>query len=330
MSDPVPVRISELPALTTLNVSDLFAAVQAGATSQFSFDSLAEQTSAENSDEYLVIRANQFYRIAATNFPVRQFLGSLSFIPGNVQNPSQAFPALCLTNFDGATVINATNWPDLTPWLRGQQVIYLEGQIGEVTQFPGTVAGSVITLDDTTANNNLLAALDEDRIALGGTFTTWRTIDIDGTTYDITALNVTTREITVSGSPTTGTQNAIFYPHRISTSTTTARVHSWRGRSPIGAGTSELVSGFFRRDRLQGHRHFVTNGSNIESSLINYGNTVGAGGANIARSNIASGTQLEIRDPNADGINGTPRTGATTHGPDVGVHIYQYGGRYIP
>lgn len=291
---------------------------------------LTAVTSVDDADDLVIVAGGNTRRADASLLRSIAFvIGEYRYIGGNVRAFSTSFPNMCLTNFDLSISINDTNWPDYVPWLRSQQNIYLEGKTGQTNSFSGTIAASVITLDNNTANNAILAILEQDQLAFG-TFSNWRTVDIDGTTYDITALDVTARTITVSGAPTTGVQSAAFYPHRVAGSTTTARLHSMSGYTMRGTGTSELVSGFFRRDRLQGHRHFVTNGSNVESSLINYGNTVGAGGVNIARSNVASGTQFEIRDPNTDGINGTPRTGSDTHGPDVGVHIYQYGGRYIP
>ena len=259
-------------------------------------------------------------------------VGDVSMRMGNAVAPSAAFPRFCMTNFTDPTALSTTNWPLLVPYLRDQTAVYLEGLTGEVSAFPGTVAASVITLDDTTANNAILAALDEDRLANGGSFTDWRTVDIDGTTYVITALDTGTRAITVTGTPTVGAQNATFYPHRIAGSTTTARLHSWVGRSPIGAGTAESVSGLLRRDRVQGWQIGSTFSAtdyygeiieDVGSIFVN----AGSGSGRPSYRNASQGSSARLTAFN-DGTNGQPRLGADTHGPDSSLHMYVYGGSY--
>ena len=329
MSDPIPVRISQLPATTAINDGDDIVLVQSGATVRTTLASIDFQTSPADGDDYLILRSNRLFKIDSSNLPVRGFVGQLLYIPGNVQNPSTNFPNVCLTNFENSVGISETNYPDLVPWLRGQQVIYLEGQTGQVSQFPCTVAGSEITLSTTTANDNLLAALNEDSQSFGGVFVNWRTVDIDGTTFIITGINTGTRVITVTGSPSTGSQNAIFYPHRIAGSTTSARIFSYRGRSPVGAGIEETISGLTRRDQLQGHWHSINRAAGDTVTLLEQFNAGGgsanviAGGAGVSVGNV------QIVSPMSDGVNGTPRVGSTTHGRDFGAHIYMYGGRYV-
>lgn len=325
MSDPIPVRISQLPSTNTFNDSDDIVLVQSGATVRTALANITTQTAPVNGDDYLVIRSNQLFKIDAANLPVRAFTGQIISIMGNVQNPSTAFPNFCMTNFEGSTSISETNWSVLVPYLRGQQLIYLEGQTGAVSQFSGTVAGSELTLDTNTANDDLLAALDEDLAAFGGVFTSWRTVDINGTTFDITAIDSATRVITVSGSPSVGVQNAIFYPHRIAGSTTTARLISWRGRSPVGTGTTQTISGLLRRDRMQGHYHQSAWSRGSGSTLA-----IRAGANNADITTIGNDTEFQVREPETDTVNGAPRTGIDTHGPDFATHMYIYGGTYSP
>lgn len=320
MSDPV--RISQLLSVNTLNNTDDLVIVQAGNTRRVAVDNLTLQTASDLDDEYLIIRANQLYRLATPDLPVRLPTGQYVFQGGNYAAPTEAFPFFCLTNFEDSTSVSDANYPDYVSWLRAQTAAYRDGFVDQVSSYSGSVTGSVLTLDNNTANNAILAALNEDQLAFG-TFSSWRTVDIDGTTFAITALNTTARTITVTGSPSTGTQNATFYPHRIAGSTTTARLISLVGRTPIGAGSGGVISGLLRRDRFQGHYH-----------AFRY-QSVGrdGGGGDVAdqpqiAGNLAGGAK--IFGPTSDGISGAPRTGPDTHGPDFGSHIYQFVGRYVP
>ena len=321
MSDLVPVKISELSQTTTLSISDIIDVVRGVNNLRLQLQDLTLRSDVQTTDEILTIRSGD---IARASFPVveAKFVGEIFSIIGNARVPSSSFPAFCMTNFSGSTTINITNFIELVPLLRDQTAVYLEGQTGQVSAFAGTVSGSVITLTDTTANNAILAALEEDRLANGGSFTDWRTGDIDGTTFALSGLNVSTRAITVTGTPTTGAQNITFYPHRIAGSTTTARVHSWIGRSLIGPGTGETISGLLRRDRFQGHWH-----------RFRQQNSSAAVGQDYLRNDRTFDTPNVTQDNNVvdavtDGVNGTPRTGSDTHGPDVSAHMYLYGGQY--
>ena len=241
--------------------------------------------------------------------------------------PTAFHPRFCLTDFAGARTLDQSNWPDLVPWLRQQRVIYLEGQTGEVVDFSGTVSGSTLTLDDTPAANALLAALVEDQLAFGS-FTDWRSVDVGDITYEITAIDAAVRAITVAGTPAAGSVNATLYPHRIAGSSSTARMHSWRGRSPVGAGTDQVIGGLMRRDRFQGHWHTVKRqGTDGE---LRFGNEFGSGSDGLGSGvNVAGNASYEARDIVPDDENDDPRTGPDTHGPDVGVHLYLHAGRYV-
>ncbi len=260
---------------------------------------------------------------------------------GNVVPPSpfdksdaSAFhPRLCLTDFAGSKIVNDANWPDLVPWLRYQRVVYLEGQAGEVASFAGSVSGATFTLAGTPVNNDLIAALAEDQLAFDS-FTDWRSVDIGGVTYEITAVDPLTPSITVAGTPATDATEVTIYPHRVAGSTATARVHSWRGRLPVGAGTEETISGLMRRDRFQGHHTRLEAGS-YGSGAPDYrvktvADTTPGGAIGLLRDSNGSDGANTVRatDPFSDGVNGDPRTGLDTHGPDVGTHLYLHAGRY--
>jgi hypothetical protein len=183
-----------------------------------------------------------------------------------------------------------------------------------------------VTLDSNTQNNALLAVLVENAAAFSDDYDSVGTLN-DGTTdYAITDVDSITREITVTGSPGAGPYE--FYPHRIAGSTTTARVQSWRGRSPVGANGAEggTVSGYVRRDEFQGHaiETYFTDDARWHASTPFRG---GASGTNRYVMNEANAPAGQRPRPADDGLgNGTPRTGTTTHSPDVPVHAYMAGG----
>lgn len=330
MSDQV--RISELTGVTQFNDSDDIVLVQGGQTVRISLADVTTQTAHQNDDNYLIIRSNQLYQIDSTDLPVSGIVGELRIVPGNVQSVSQTFPLLCLTNFEGIITVNSTNWPDLVPWLRSQQAIYLEGQTGQTSAYTSNIAGSVITLNDNTANNALMAALQEDLLATGNVFTDWRTVNVQGVIFEITAIDVPTRAITVNGTPSSGAQSIIVNPYQIASSTTSARVHDMRGKSFAGTGLTDTISGLMRRDAFQGHRHDVITPDDVSRSEVGAKNASGAIQTTYSLGDTSAliGNGLRISDPRTDTINGDPRTGDTTHGPDIGGHIYLFGGRYVP
>ena len=258
-------------------------------------------------------------------------VGRVEEFIGNARATTVDFPYLCMTNFSGSKALAVANYEDLVPHLRAQTLVYLEGQAGEATSFSGSVAGSVLTLDNNTANNDLLAMLAEWQADFG-TYTNWATVDIDGTTYAITAVDASARTVTVTGSPSTGTQSATFYPHRIAGSATVARVHSWRGKVTRGAGTNEAISGIGHRDRLQGFdrrngigatntNSFIYTGTiqDIPGNATNVISTTGAANVNF---------QALVSDPVSDGVNGDPRIGSNTRVDSTVLHKYVYVGRY--
>lgn len=259
-------------------------------------------------------------------------VGEITHRIGNASAPSVTFPRFCMTNFSGSTALSTTNWPDLVPYLRNQTAAYLEDQVGGADSYTGTVTGSDLVLDDNAANNAIIAALEEDRLANGGSFTDWRTVDINTVTFAIAGIDVGTRTITVTGTPSAGSQEAQFYPHRIAGSTTTARLHSWVGRVLAGAGAADVISGLLRRDQMQGIEGEVSNafaGGGVFTT------TTGAltGSNSVTRPNAGPGASngtLTFDSGNSTSATyGAARAGTTTHGPDAGAHVYIHGGRYI-
>lgn len=230
------------------------------------------------------------------------------------------FPALCLSNINIQTTISTTNWPLLVPHLRAKQIKYLEGLGGEVSSFACSVAGSVVTLTNTTENNRLLVALAK-WVLVHGSYTNWITVTVGGVDFAITNINTTTRAITVTGSPDAGATTCTFFPHRIPASATTARVYAHTGKSIISPNDSDglFIPGVMMDDYMQGHWHefFETNNDGAIQGTI--GARTGA--------NVLSASTF-VRNPTTDGTNGTPRTGLRTHSPSGVYHLYLFGRIY--
>lgn len=238
------------------------------------------------------------------------------------EDVEEYFPAICLSAIAGTQVISATNWPLLVPHLRTKMLAYQSGKGSEVDNWSVTVSGSDITFPDIASANAMLASLLEDQLFHGG-YTNWRTVNIDGTDYEITGINIGTRVVTVTGSPTTGSQTARFYENRIAGSTTTARLFAASGVSLVSPNDSndELVPGLRVRNRFQGHTFYV------------HGN--GSSGATGTAENIAEAvsdndgvtwTATEgLTSVQTDGTNGTPRTGPTTRPDQMAGHLYIWG-----
>lgn len=213
--------------------------------------------------------------------------------------------------------ISATNYPLLVPKYRAKKSASWSGSAW-VTDHTVTVAGSVLT-GSGTAWDNLLAALAED-LAVHGSYTSWLCINVAGTDYAITNVNTGAHTVTVSGSPTTGSQTAIVYPHRISGSTTTARLLRISGRALMSPDGTLRIAGTRRRHHVQGHRHAPL------SPALNYFGA-GTGAAPVGGSTGAS--PATTGDPITDGTNGTPITGPETEPNNTTAFIYTWAGVYI-
>ncbi len=104
---------------------------------------------------------------------------------------------------------------------------------------------------------------------------------------------------------------------------TTFNVPDMRETAPVGVGTrgagvtahDTYTLGQFKDDQMQGHRHrLLTAGTNYTRT----------GSGDIADAlNLASPLDVHddrVRDAITDGTNGTPRTGTTTHGKQIGLN----------
>lgn len=97
---------------------------------------------------------------------------------------------------------------------------------------------------------------------------------------------------------------------------TTFNLPDYREVVLVGAGVSSNSKikahdiyevGEFKDDQMQGHRH------NVDTFLYKQGTNGPAG-------NYFDYGHIETSDPINDSVNGTPRTGSTTHGKQIGIN----------
>jgi hypothetical protein len=248
------------------------------------------------------------------------------------QQPGELFPAIP-RNVDND--LDAAHWPLFVPLLRAEKASILG-----TTDFTVTVSGSTVTFPSTTSAAALISLLKNDAIAANYQYLgepanfdgsanyavagKQRCLNIAGVDYAITGTNLVGYTVTVSGSPATGSQTACCYTYRIAGSTTTARLRKMSGFVGVVAGDAggEVVGGFFKMDRTQGHWHNIGDASGVGVSA-----TAGAQ-ANWFAGNSAA-TTVSIKNPITDGTNGTPRTGKTTDPRTYGQYAYTWGGKYV-
>lgn len=252
-------------------------------------------------------------------------VGELVFMETE-ETPGTYFPAVP-RNVDQD--ITSTVYPLLVTKLRA-----VKAKVLGVTDHAGaTVSGSVITLPATSAAVALIGLLVQDAIVSKwfstseaasfdntpdySTAATRRCINVAGTDYAITAINATSRQITVSGTPASGSQSVCVYTYRKAGAATTARLHKIAGFVGVAAGDAggEVVGGFRKMDRAQGHYHRITSGNADQSG----GTAGGYRGATATE-------DTKVTVPVTDTVNGTPRTGKTTDPRTAGQYVYTWAG----
>jgi hypothetical protein len=246
-----------------------------------------------------------------------------------INTPDDFFPAINLSKINISETISTTNYPLLIPYLRALKVRYLDGTSGEVNSWTATVSGSNITMPTSTSSDAILSSLAEDVLVHGG-YTNYRSITVAGVEFPITNINTATRVITVTGTPSAGSQTVEFFNYRITGSTTTARLFEIKGRAFIAPNDSSgrHQNGLRVRDRLQGHMHNSIDRTDLFAVNAN-GKGASTLGVTYASTGTATSPLLTTGSPGTDGPNGTPRTGSTTHGEGISAHLYIWARSYI-
>lgn len=231
------------------------------------------------------------------------------------------FPAIAIDIEDKE--ISASNYPDLVPLLRGQQL-----DVGGSKQFTASVSGSVVTFTSGILANSLLAMLYEDALCQGDgetpEYSGWRALNIGGTDYAITDINIASLTITVDGTPASGTQTIIVYPHRIAGSTTTARLYRNGSRvlTAQGDDDNEFGAGLRRVESLP----------NIRATGAVKGDLIPVGGAFYEAGNEQETTGN--RGPYSVGFNASLSSSIYKDNAHVvpratSGYLYIWAGRYI-
>jgi hypothetical protein len=258
-----------------------------------------------------------------------RIIGELITIPRRYIPLSRQFPAVSLTRIATHLDLQAVDAPDFHDIMRSDFIEVVDDSEAFHDEFGvDDVTGNDITLEDNVENNRILSDLYEDALVHGGgqetpSYTDWMPLTgSDGNDYPIVAINTSTRVITVTGDPPALTY-VKFSQYRVSGNSNVVRVYSQRGReltaSEAGIG---LASGLRRRDQMQGHFH------NLVAVVSAPGFAGGSG--DVALTNTAGvSVNNRVVDLIADATNGTPRTGTTTRGPQFGIEVYQWLGRYL-
>lgn len=288
----------------------------------------------DGTDQYQVLRA----QIALRREVGAPFESEIKLTPVTVAasksstNPSYPNYLPIIDRTDADHDVTSSQAPPLVTAFRA----YAAEVLGSAS-FTATVSGSVLTFADTTANNALLRALNEDALVQrwlsssqsptyagsGGDFSNWRCINVAGTDFAMTAISTGSRTITVTGSPATGSQTVIFYPYRIAGSATSVRLHRLSGFVPVSSGDSDGVeiSGLRHMDQGQGHYHEIYSATNTQAAGANPGFAANSNGS-IA----GTGSLTYVKSPITDGTNGTPRTGKTTNPRSHSRYTYTWAG----
>lgn len=252
-------------------------------------------------------------------------------------NPAYPEYLPIIARHDADHDVTSTQAPDLVTAYRA----YAAEVMGSAS-FTATWAASVGTFANNATNNALLAAIQEDALVQrwfsssqsatyagsGGDYTGGRCINVAGTDFAITAVNTGSRTITVTGTPTAGSQTVIFYPYRIAGSSTSVRLHRLSGMVGVASQDSDSfeIAGMRHMDMGQGHYHHFyipTSATGGSDTAINAAALNAASGADLATGNTP------VRTIVTDGANGTPRTGKNTTPRSVGRYCYTWARRLI-
>jgi hypothetical protein len=256
-------------------------------------------------------------------------------------NPANPEYLPLIKRYDADHTITSTIAPDLVTKYRAEVAkINVSGAI--TTSWTGTVAGSVITFAANAANIALVnmyfnegtanSWIQTQSIAFSTLYTgtAQRSINVNGTDYAVTNVSVGSLTITVSGTPTTGSQTCIPYTYRIAGSTTSVMLPRLSGFVGVVAQEydGEVITGWRKMDRIQGHWHNMRNAStNAEiASWQNIGVTAGGVGAGV---DITLTGKYGVGGPLADITSSPVRVGKTTDPRTIGLYVYTHAGRLL-
>jgi len=251
-------------------------------------------------------------------------------------NPTNPLYNPIIARYDADHDVTSAMAPDLVTAYRAE-IATLNCSGTRYSSFTGTVSGSTITFASNTQNIAFVSMYANEAAANGYiqaesasptplfTGTAQRCIRVNGTDYAVTNASTGALTITVTGTPTTGSQTcqAPTYCIAGSTSVRLPRISGF-----VGVVTQdydgEFVAGWRKMDRGQGHNHYLQTYDGFSTTsaggYIGGYNTAGTGGG------ANKGAVLLI---NTDGLNGTPRTGKTGDPKAYSKYLYTHAGRLL-
>lgn len=251
-------------------------------------------------------------------------------------NPSYPQYNPVIARWDSDHDVTSAQAPDLVTAYRAEiATINVAGT--PVSSWTGTVSGSTITFATNATNLALITMYANEANANGyiatqsATFspvftgTAQRCINVNGTDYAVTGCSTGAYTITVSGTPTTGSQTCIPYTYRVAGNATSVRLPRISGMVVVSAYDYDgvYISGWRKMDQMQGHWHnmYVLNPGGSGVRFIT--DTTSNGTVGVV------GPVVQIRESVSDGNNGTPRTGKTTDPRAIGLLPYTWAGRLL-
>lgn len=240
--------------------------------------------------------------------------------------------------------LDEANWPLYVQALRA-----VKSAIGSQVDFTGTASAGTgsftVTLDNTTPCNQMLTAIQSEAVTsayqaggeianflggtLYGTLASGQLATINGIDYQITANNLATRQLALSGnSPGAGAVTVNFHPYRYLGSNTKAILPAIGGLYTVAIGDAarEKVNGKRAMDRGQGHWHEVIDETGSKASRV----TVAGGSGMTVLAPNGVNYPIVAKSLISDNTNGTPRTGKTTEPRNNPLYVYDWGGVYKP
>lgn len=286
-------------------------------------------------DNYQLVKT-----IIALSHPVGELINTEIPLTPAIWTSGSATYLPVIKRWDADHDVTSAQAPDLVTAYRAvKAVINVSGTpYGDATPWTGTVSGSTITFATNVQNLAMLTLIANEAAANGYiatqnesyspvfTGTAQRCINVNGTDYAITGVNTVGYTLTVSGSPTTGSQTCILYPYRIAGSTTSVRLPRLSGFVGVSAYDydGQLVAGFRKMDQMQGHWHdFLLSSSSTGVASVST-SLSGNGSPSVTSNGYAT-----PGNPRSDGTNGTPRAGKTTDPRTYALYPHTWAGRLL-
>jgi len=259
----------------------------------------------------------------------------------NPASPRDYWPAINLSAIDNyqdfVSIAEGGIYPnDWVNYLEGINAKYLPGESGEVESFAVTISGVNITFPNTVSANAMLAAIVED-VRTGGSEVHDRFVEVGGSNYEISTINLSTRVMQTNTSPPSGSQTLYVKPYGTSTPGT-CRVFAIKGEAIMAPNDPDgyFIMNLRTRGHFQNHQHasYTIGQSNSISGMSGaIGDTAGVtgpdpgiGGNGALSDGAFTGTPQGTYSTNFRSAYGDPLVRKITHGPAYTLIPYMWCG----